>query len=237
MGNNQQRFSGASQSLTFINNEISSHNTNSIDFATTEPNNNVYPQINNSLEQGGQQEAALNHQHNEEAKYTTASSTGGGSRIPTENEIPPESTVKKHLGLENLRSNKVVSIYGAYNNKTNKSQIMPKTNIEYSLVTNKGRITSTNNRILMPDKANRLTSAVYHKKSLITQRFDINLLTCYCPKQFTTFKVRTNQVMTITDLKERVALHLKTTSNNVIITVKGKEYKGEQQQQQQYMVN
>jgi hypothetical protein len=53
------------------------------------------------------------------------------------------------------------------------------------------------------------------------------LLTLYCPVTFEIFKMRTNNVITITELKHKIAKKFQTTIDNVIITCGDKEFKGE----------
>ena len=53
------------------------------------------------------------------------------------------------------------------------------------------------------------------------------LVTLYCPVTFEIFQLRTNNVMTISDLKRKVAIKFNTTIDNVIISYGDKEYRGD----------
>ncbi len=54
------------------------------------------------------------------------------------------------------------------------------------------------------------------------------VVTVYCPMTFEIFQVRTNNCMTITDLKRKIASKYETTLDNIIISYAEKEFKGKQ---------
>ena len=54
------------------------------------------------------------------------------------------------------------------------------------------------------------------------------IVTVYCPMTFEIFQVRTNNCMTITDFKRKIALKFETTLDNIVITYADKEFLGKQ---------
>lgn len=52
------------------------------------------------------------------------------------------------------------------------------------------------------------------------------LVTVYCPMTFEIFQIRTNQIMTVTEFKRKIAQKYETTLDNIIISYGDKEFKG-----------
>jgi hypothetical protein len=53
-----------------------------------------------------------------------------------------------------------------------------------------------------------------------------SIVTVYCPMTFEIFTIRTNNCMSITDFKRKIASKYETTLDNIIITYADKEFKG-----------
>ena len=53
-----------------------------------------------------------------------------------------------------------------------------------------------------------------------------NLITVYSPHNFEIFQVRVHSVMSLLDFKKRIAQRFNTNSDNVIVSIGDKQYKG-----------